>query len=227
GVISLPTGKTPEYFIKWTQYLLENWDNQVGLEIRERYGLEDIKKPVLSGLHFIQIDEFYPISSTQQNSFYHYVNKYYIEGFGLDPKKALLINSDEIPLADGKSYKEIFPDYKVDLSLRYREYTNELEKLQQRSIYMIDQWCAEFEATIREKGGIGFFLGGIGTDGLIAFNTSVSAPFSSTRLTESIFESPLVAAVHLGGIEISCNRLVITLGLDTIVHNPEAVPIII
>ncbi len=146
GVISLPTGKTPEYFIKWTQYLLENWDNQKGLEIRERYGLEDIKKPVLSGLHFIQIDEFYPISSTQQNSFYHYVNKYYIEGFGLDPKKALLINSDEIPLADGKSYKEIFPDYKVDLSLRYREYTNELEKLQQRSIYMIDQWCAEFEA---------------------------------------------------------------------------------
>lgn len=227
GVISLPTGKTPEYFIKWTQYLLENWDNQKGLEIRERYGLEDIKKPVLSGLHFIQIDEFYPISSTQQNSFYHYVNKYYIEGFGLDPKKALLINSDEIPLADGKSYKEIFPDYKVDLSLRYREYTNELEKLQQRSIYMIDQWCAEFEAKIREKGGIGFFLGGIGPDGHIAFNTRGSDLFSTTRLTETNFETQAVAAGDLGGIEISSNRLVITLGLDTIVHNPEAVAIII
>lgn len=227
GVISLPTGKTPEYFIKWTQYLLENWDNPKGLDIRERYGLESIEKPVLKGLHFIQIDEFYPIASSQQNSFYHYVNKYYIDGFGLDPKKALLINSDDIPLAEGKSYKEIFPDSKVDLSLRYREYTNELEKLQQLSIYMIDQWCAEYEAKIREKGGIGFFLGGIGPDGHIAFNTRGSDLFSTTRLTETNFETQAVAAGDLGGIEISSNRLVITLGLDTIVHNPEAVAIII
>lgn len=25
GVVSLPTGKTPEYFIKWTEYLLSFW----------------------------------------------------------------------------------------------------------------------------------------------------------------------------------------------------------
>ncbi|HLW18957.1 MAG TPA: hypothetical protein VKX33_01465 [Cyclobacteriaceae bacterium] len=227
GVISLPTGKTPEYFIKWTQYLLENWGNKKGEDIRQRYGLEAIAKPVLKDLHFIQIDEFYPIASSQQNSFYHYVNKYYIDGFGLDPKKALLINSDEIPLAEGKSYKEIFPDSKVDLTLRYREYTNELEKLQQKSIYMIDQWCAEYEAKIREKGGIGFFLGGIGPDGHIAFNTRGSDLFSTTRLTETNFETQAVAAGDLGGIEISSNRLVITLGLDSIVYNPDAVAIII
>src|SRR5690606_13703329 len=133
GVISLPTGKTPEYFIKWTQYLLENWGNKKGEDIRKKYGLETVKKPELKNLHFIQIDEFYPIASSQQNSFYHYVNKYYIDGFGLDPKKALLINSDEIPLAEGKSYKEIFPDSKVDLSLRYREYTNELERSEEHT----------------------------------------------------------------------------------------------
>ncbi len=227
GVISLPTGKTPEYFIKWTQYLLENWDNKNGTDIRERFGLKTLAKPELKGLHFVQIDEFYPIASTQQNSFYHYVNKYYIDGFGLDPNKALLINSDDIPLAEGKSYKEIFPDLKVDLTLRYREYTNELERLQQISIYMIDQWCAEYEAKIREKGGIGFFLGGIGPDGHIAFNTRGSHLYSTTRLTETNFETQAVAAGDLGGIEVSSNRLVITLGLDTIVYNPEAVAIII
>lgn len=27
---------------------------------------------------------------------------------------------------------------------------------------MIDQWCGEYEQRIRDKGGIGFFLGGIG-----------------------------------------------------------------
>ncbi|MDO6436564.1 glucosamine-6-phosphate isomerase [Cyclobacterium sp. 1_MG-2023] len=227
GVISLPTGKTPEYFIKWTKFLLENWEEKKGLEIRKKYGLIDCKKPVLNGLHFVQIDEFYPISAEQNNSFHHYVNKFYIEGFGLDPKKALLINSDEILLAEGKSYKEIFPDSKVDLSLRFREYKTPLEKLQQESIYLIDQWCGEYEAKIREKGGIGFFLGGIGPDGHIAFNTRGSDIFSTTRLTETNFETQAVAAGDLGGIEISANRLVITIGLDTIVHNPEAVAIII
>lgn len=227
GVVSLPTGKTPEYFIKWTKFLLENWEEKKGLEIREKYGLIDCKKPVLKGLHFVQIDEFYPISAEQNNSFHHYVNKFYIEGFGLDPQKALLINSDQIPLAEGKSYKEVFPDSKVDLSLRFREYKTTLEKIQQESIYLIDQWCGEYEAKIREKGGIGFFLGGIGPDGHIAFNTRGSDLFSTTRLTETNFETQAVAAGDLGGIEISANRLVITIGLDTIVHNPEAVAIII
>ncbi|WP_268036450.1 glucosamine-6-phosphate isomerase [Algoriphagus sp. PAP.12] len=227
GVISLPTGKTPEFFIKWTQYLLDNWDSKKGKEIRDQYGLGSVKKPVLKDLTFVQIDEFYPISSSQHNSFYDYVNKFYIQGFGLSKEKAILINSDEIPLAQGKSYQEIFPDLKVDLSLRYREPENELEKLQQESIYLIDQWCGDYEQRIRDLGGIGFFLGGIGPDGHIAFNTRGSHIFSVTRLTETNFETQAVAAGDLGGIEVSANRLVITIGLDTIVYNPEAVAIII
>ena len=35
-------------------------------------------KPSLKNLQFVQIDEFYPISSHQHNSFYNYVKKYYI-----------------------------------------------------------------------------------------------------------------------------------------------------
>jgi glucosamine-6-phosphate deaminase len=227
GVISLPTGKTPEFFIKWTQYLLENWDSKKGKDIREKYGLGATKKPVLKDLTFVQIDEFYPISSSQHNSFYDYVNKFYIQGFGLSKEKAILINSDEIPLANGLSYKEVFPDLKVDLSLRFRDPQNELEKIQQESIYKIDQWCGEYEQRIRDLGGIGFFLGGIGPDGHIAFNTRGSHSYSVTRLTETNFETQAVAAGDLGGIEVSANRLVITIGLDTIVYNPEAVAIII
>ncbi|MDF2159131.1 glucosamine-6-phosphate isomerase [Algoriphagus sp. CAU 1675] len=227
GVISLPTGKTPEFFIKWTQYLLENWESKKGKEIREKYGLGNTKKPVLKDLTFVQIDEFYPISSSQHNSFYDYVNKFYIQGFGLSKEKAILINSDEIPLANGMHYSEVFPDMKVDLSLRFRDPQNDLEKLQQKSIYMIDQWCGEYEQRIRDLGGIGFFLGGIGPDGHIAFNTRGSHIYSVTRLTETNFETQAVAAGDLGGIEVSANRLVITIGLDTIVYNPDAVAIII
>lgn len=227
GVISLPTGKTPEFFIKWTQYLLENWESKKGKEIREKYGLGNTKKPVLKDLTFVQIDEFYPISSKQHNSFYDYVNKFYINGFGLSKENAILINSDEIPLAEGKHFSQIFPDLKVDLSLRFRDPINDLERLQQQSIYMIDQWCGDYEQRIRDKGGIGFFLGGIGPDGHIAFNTRGSHLFSVTRLTETNFETQAVAAGDLGGIEVSANRLVITIGLDTIVYNPDAVGIII
>jgi len=223
----LPTGKTPEYFIKWSQYLLENWETKKGKEIRERYNLGKTKKPVLSELTFVQIDEFYPISSKQNNSFFHYVNKFYLEGFGLSKEKAILINSDEIPLAGGKHYKDIFPDLKVDLSLRFRDPVNAVEKMQQDSIYMIDQWCAEYEQRIRDLGGIGFFLGGIGPDGHIAFNTRGSHLFSPTRLTETNFETQAVAAGDLGGIEVSANRLVITIGLETITYNKDAVAIII
>lgn len=226
GVISLPTGKTPEYFIKYTQFLLENWDNEKGIEIRSQYGLGEMAKPDLSGLQFVQIDEFYPIDPRQHNSFYNYVMKYYIEGFGLKEENALLINSEEIPLVDNKSFLEVFPDYNIDLSLRYREATSEVEKMQQDSIFMIDNWCTQYEQKIREKGGIGFFLGGIGPDGHIAFNTRGSDHYSTTRLTKTNFETQAVAAGDLGGIEVSRNRLVITIGLDTITHDKDAVSII-
>lgn len=226
GVISLPTGKTPEYFIKWTSHLMENWDSKKIKELRIKYGVGRLKKPNLSGLQFVQIDEFYPISSKQHNSFYNYVKKYYMGGFGFDPDNALLINSDEIPLAGGRHFLEVFPDSRVDLSLRYREPKNHIERIQQESIFSIDDWCSGYEQKIREKGGIGFFLGGIGPDGHIAFNTRGSDHHSATRLTETNFETQAVAASDLGGIEISRNRLVITIGLETITYNPDAVAII-
>lgn len=226
GVISLPTGKTPEYFIKYTHYLLESWDKPETRALLEKYGLGEMEKPNLKGLQFVQIDEFYPISPKQHNSFYNYVSKYYIEGFGLDPSRSLLINPDEIELVDGKTYQEIFPDYEIDLTLRYREAKSEEEELKKLAIFQIDNWCSQYEQKIRDKGGIGFFLGGIGPDGHIAFNTRGSDLFSNTRLTQTNFETQAVAAGDLGGIEISRTRLVITIGLGTITYNANAVAII-
>ena len=226
GVISLPTGKTPEYFIKWTQYLLKNWDMAEARKIREENGLFLEEKPSLRGLHFVQIDEFYPIDPRQHNSFFDYVNKYYIKGFDLDPARALLINSEEIPLAEGRHYSEVFPDSIIDLSLRNREPLSPLEKLQQASIFTIDNWCTRYEKRIRDLGGIGFFLGGIGPDGHIAFNTRGSDHNSATRLTATNFETQAASAGDLGGIEVSRTRLVITIGLGTITCDPEAVSII-
>ncbi len=226
GVISLPTGKTPEYFIKWTQYLLKNWEKTEARKIREKNGLFLDRKPSLRDLHFVQIDEFYPINPKQHNSFYDYVINFYIKAFDLDPAKALLINSDEIILAEGKHYSEVFPDNLIDLTLRNREAMNPFEKLQQASIFQIDNWCTNYEKKIRALGGIGFFLGGIGPDGHIAFNTRGTDHNSTTRLTPTNFETQAASAGDLGGIEVSRTRLVITIGLGTITFNPEAVSVI-
>jgi glucosamine-6-phosphate deaminase len=226
GVISLPTGKTPEYFIKWTQRILDGWNSPDIKKLKEKNGLLLPKKPSLRGLHFVQMDEFYPINPEHHNSFHDYVLNFYLKGFNLDKKKALLINANEISFSSGKHYSEVFPDNRIDLTLRNREPQSEPERLQQASIFSIDKWCMNFEERIREMGGIGFWLGGMGPDGHIAFNTRGSDHNSTTRLTATNFESQAAAAGDLGGIEISRNRLVITIGLGTITSNPDAVSII-
>ena len=66
----------------------------------------------------------------------------------------------------------------------------------------------------------------MGPDGAIASNTRGSDHNSTTRLTATNFETQAASASDLGGIEISRNRLVITVGLGTITYNPDAVAII-
>lgn len=226
GVVSLPIGKTAQYFIQYTNFILNNWDKKQGKALLEKFGLEGIKKPDLQNLQFVQMGAFYPIDSQQHNSLYNFVKVNYIDGFGLDPEKSMFIKTEEIKLAGDKHFLEVFPDYVIDLSLRYREAKTVQEKIQQESIFLIDNWCTNYENAIREKGGIGFFLGGIGPDGHIAFNTHGTDHFSTTRLTKTNFETQAVIAADLGGIEVSRKRLVITIGLGTLKYNSKAKAIV-
>ncbi len=220
GVVCLPTGKTAQYFLQFTRLLLEEWNDKRGTDIREKYGLTG-RKPSLNELQLVQMGDFYPISSKQHNSLYYFILKNYVEILGFNLHNALLINSDKIELYQGRHFSDVFPELEIDLTLRYREAKNYQEQIQQQSIFKIDQWCTEYENRIREKGGIGFYLGGIGPDGHIAFNTRGSDHFSSTRLTKTNFETQAVLATDLGGIEVSKKRLVISVGLGTIGYNPN------
>lgn len=226
GVISLPTGKTPEHFIHWVSHLLATWESPETRTTLAQAGIDPGRKPDLRSLHFVQIDEFYPILPTQQNSFYSYVSKFYIKGFQLDPKKALLMNCSEIGLTRDQTLESVWPDLRVDLSLRTHHATTDLQKTQQLVLQRIDQWCQEYEERIRDLGGIGFFLGGIGPDGHIGFNIRGSDHFSTTRLMATNYETQASAATDLGGLEVARNRLVITIGLGTIAFNPECTAII-
>ena len=222
GVVSLPTGKTPEYFIRYAEYYLKNWEDKSTSAFLEEVGIDHSMKPRLKNLQFVQIDEFFPISPTQHNSFFDYVMKYYINGFGISAERAQLIDATQIKLPDGKTYQEIFPDDVVDLGLRFRQPNSTKGRLQKEAIERVDEFCTDYERRIREKGGIGFFLGGIGPDGHIAFNVRGSDYFSTTRLTPTNFETQAAAAGDLGGIEVSKKRLVVTIGLQTITYDPDA-----
>ena len=227
GVISLPTGKTPQFFIKWVKHFLRGWDNPVTQKELADSGVDPAVKPDMKSLHFVQIDEFYPMNSAQENSFYYYVNKYYIDEFGLDPKKAMLIDASRIGLRENEKLCDIWPDSKVDLTLRYRHPKGPFEQRQKQVLESVDQWCMEYEDSIRKIGGIGFFLGGIGPDGHIGFNISGSDHNSTTRLCPINYETQAAASVDLGGIETARKSLVITVGLRTITRNKSCTAIII
>lgn len=227
GVISLPTGKTPEHFISMISYYLNNWNNKSVQKELEEVGIDCSIKPDMFSLHFVQIDEFYPIDSSQHNSFYYFVKKFYFGNLNLDPQKALLINVNEIGTAEGLPLNKIFPDRVVDLSLRTRWPSTRLERLQKTTIEMVDEFCTNYERKIRELGGIGFFLGGIGPDGHIGFNIKGSDHFSTTRFTQTNYETQAAASVDLGGMEIARSILTITIGLNTITYNENATAIII
>lgn len=227
GVIALPTGKTPEHFIKWIKYYLRNWEVVNVRQKLESYQIDPAHKPVMKNLWFVQIDEFYPINPQQRNSFYYYVNNFYINGFGLDKKKALLIDASQIGIPKGMTLHQVFPENIVDLNLRTRQAKSRIESIQKSVIDAVDEFCTEYETKIRKIGGIGFFLGGIGPDGHIGFNVQGSDHYSTTRLTRTNYETQAAAATDLGGIEVARNRLVITIGLSTIAYNKDAVVIII
>ncbi len=226
GVVSLPTGKTPEHFIHWVKYYLLNWDKgHLSSEIAGR-GFNIVKRPDTGGLTFVQMDEFYPIDSRQTNSFCNYVKDYYIRGFGLDPNKALLIDCNQIGLTSGEKLSDIWPGGEIDLCLRDRAPLSSLERRQKEVISAVDEWCDSYEKKIEELGGIGFFLGGIGPDGHIAFNIRGSSHDSRTRLIMTNYETQAAAASDLGGIEAAAKRAVITIGLGTITRNPDCTAII-
>ena len=226
GVISLPTGKTPEFFIKEVVRFVGGWKRKAVQNELVAAGIDPAVPCSMRGLRFVQIDEFYPIDPQQHNSFHYYVNRYYLEGFKLDPRRAMLIDATRM-LPPGRTLADVWPDDDVDLTLRYRMAASKQEQLQRDVIQNVDEWCTEYEERIRAMGGIGFFLGGIGPDGHIGFNVRGSDPFSTTRLTQVNYETQAAAASDLGGIEVARRRLVITIGLSTITYHRDCTAIVI
>lgn len=176
GVVSLPTGRSPEFFIIWTKRIMSGWDQdkEVVMLMRDYVNM-DIRgaaKPRMDGLTFVQMDEFYPIDAKAANSFKRYCLEHYVEGFGLDKSKALLMDFADMHGAEvGGDIEAIWPGGRVpSLPNSTKELDQNFTPRQKQALKEVADYCAKFEARIRARGGIGFFLGGIGPDGHVAFN---------------------------------------------------------
>lgn len=96
-LVSLPTGRTPEHFIHNVSRLLKaNWESDsTVIEELKKFGIDisrgNDSKPDMKQLIFVQMDEFYPMNPEHDNSFKKYIIKHYIENFGMDMKKAMLV----------------------------------------------------------------------------------------------------------------------------------------
>jgi glucosamine-6-phosphate deaminase len=224
GMVGLPTGKTPEHFIKQLNIYKTSWNESKIQEELKQFGIESENFPDTSNLKFVQIDEFFPVDFTQKNSFFHYVKTYYLSVLGIKEENVLMM--DDFSSLSYKELKNLFPEDKADLSLLERNPENELEKKQKEVLCEVEKNCKKYEERIQQFGGIGFLLGGIGPDGHIAFNMKGSSFQSVTRLVKLNYESAVAAAKDWGGVEFSRDKTAISIGLKTITSKSDATIII-
>lgn len=87
----------------------------------------------------------------------------------------------------------------------------------------LEEECALYEAKIKKYGGIHLFLGGVGSDGHIAFNEPGSSLASCTRLKSLAYETMLANARFFNGDMDLVPRMALTVGVQTIMDAKEVV----
>jgi len=86
--------------------------------------------------------------------------------------------------------------------------------------------CEKFEADIKKHGGIEIFLGGIGTDGHMAFNEPGSSLTSRTRVKTLAYDTIVANARFFGGDIMKVPRMALTVGVGTVMDAREVIFII-
>lgn len=80
----------------------------------------------------------------------------------------------------------------------------------------LDEECSNYEAKIKEVGGIELFLGGVGPDGHIAFNEPGSSLSSRTRVKTLAMDTIRANARFFGGDLSKVPQMALTVGVQTI-----------
>ena len=90
----------------------------------------------------------------------------------------------------------------------------------------LDKVCADYEAKIRQLGGIELFLGGIGPDGHIAFNEPGSSLVSRTRVKTLSYDTIQANSRFFDNDMSKVPTQALTVGVGTVMDAREVVIII-
>jgi len=90
----------------------------------------------------------------------------------------------------------------------------------------LDEECRQYEEAIKQLGGIELFLGGVGTDGHIAFNEPGSSLHSVTRVKTLAYETVVANARFFDNDIKKVPNRALTVGVKTITDAREVVLIV-
>jgi len=90
----------------------------------------------------------------------------------------------------------------------------------------LDLECKQYEEKIKKVGGIEIFLGGIGTDGHMAFNEPGSSLVSRTRVKTLAYDTIVANARFFGGDITKVPKMALTVGVGTVMDAREVIIII-
>jgi len=90
----------------------------------------------------------------------------------------------------------------------------------------LEKECTDYEKKILKAGGIDLFLGGIGTDGHIAFNEPGSSLTSRTRVKTLRYDTIVANSRFFGGDLNKVPKLALTVGVGTVMDANEVIIII-
>ncbi len=90
----------------------------------------------------------------------------------------------------------------------------------------LEKECSDYEAKIRQAGGIDLFLGGIGPDGHIAFNEPGSSLMSRTRIKTLTYDTILANSRFFDNDVNKVPKTALTVGVATVMDAREVLIII-
>jgi len=85
----------------------------------------------------------------------------------------------------------------------------------------LDAECARYEEKMKALGGIDLFLGGVGSDGHIAFNEPGSSLASRTRVKTLAQDTRVINSRFFGGVADKVPTTALTVGVGTIMDSRE------
>ncbi len=145
--------------------------------------------------------------------------RYYNEGV-VDFENVTTFNMDEyvgLPENDPQSYHYYMQQY-------FFKYVN----IKPENIHILDgnaqnlkQECDNYENKIREAGGIKLFLGGVGSDGHIAFNEPFSSLTSRTRVKTLTRETRQSNSRFFDNDINNVPKMALTVGIQTLLDSNE------